>query len=95
MRLEVLLPFQYAEQILQQSEGYRQKVIADSEGKASRFTSIQKEFAKAPFVTKQRIFYETMESVFGDMDKIIIDNDSGQGVLPYLPLPEISKKASN
>ena len=84
-----------AEQILQSAEGYKQKVIADSEGKASRFLSIQSEYAKAPVVTKQRIFYETMESVFGDMDKIIIDNDSGQGVLPYLPLPEISKKASN
>ena len=84
-----------AEQILQSAEGYKQKVIADSEGKAARFLSIQAEYAKAPVVTKQRIFYETMESVFGDMDKIIIDNDSGQGVLPYLPLPEISKKASN
>ena len=84
-----------AEQILQSAEGYKQKVIADSEGKAARFLSIQSEYAKAPVVTKQRIFYETMESVFGDMDKIIIDNDSGQGVLPYLPLPEISKKASN
>ena len=49
-------------------------------------------YTKAPIVTKQRIFYETMEVVFGDMDKIIIDKDSGQGVLPYLPLPEISKK---
>ena len=84
-----------AEQILQSAEGYKQKVIADSEGKAARFLSIQSEYAKAPVVTKQRIFYETMESVFGDMDKIIIDNDSGQGVLPYLPLPEISKKGSN
>ena len=84
-----------AEQILQSAEGYKQKVIADSEGKAARFLSIQSEYAKAPVVTKQRIFYETMESVFGDMEKIIIDNDSGQGVLPYLPLPEISKKASN
>ena len=84
-----------AEEILQNAEGYKQKVIADSEGKAARFLSIQSEYAKAPVVTKQRIFYETMESVFGDMDKIIIDNDSGQGVLPYLPLPEISKKASN
>ena len=84
-----------AEQILQSAEGYKQKVIADSEGKAARFLSIQSEYAKAPVVTKQRIFYETMESVFGDMDKIIIYNDSGQGVLPYLPLPEISKKASN
>ena len=84
-----------AEQILQSAEGYKQKVIADSEGKAARFLSIQSEYAKAPVVTKQRIFYETMESVFGDMDKIIIDNDSGQGVLPYLPLPEISKKTGN
>jgi len=81
-----------AEEILQNAEGYKQKVIADSEGKAARFLSIQSEYAKAPVVTKQRIFYETMETVFGDMDKIIIDKDSGQGVLPYLPLPEISKK---
>ena len=81
-----------AEEILQNAEGYKQKVIADSEGKAARFLSIQSEYAKAPVVTKQRIFYETMESVFGDMDKIIIDKDSGQGVLPYLPLQEIRKK---
>ena len=84
-----------AEEILQNAEGYKQKVIADSEGKAARFLSIQSEYAKAPVVTKQRIFYETMESVFGDMDKIIIDKDSGQGVLPYLPLPEISKKKAD
>ena len=81
-----------AEEILQNAEGYKQKIIADSEGKAARFLSIQSEYAKAPVVTKQRIFYETMESVFGDMDKIIIDQNSGQGVLPYLPLPEINKK---
>ena len=81
-----------AEEILQNAEGYKQKIIADSEGKAARFLSIQSEYAKAPVVTKQRIFYETMESVFGDMDKIIIDKNSGQGVLPYLPLPEINKK---
>ena len=80
-----------AEQILQQAEGYKQKVIADSEGKASRFLSIQSEFAKAPFVTKQRIFYETMEEVFSDMDKVIIDK-AGDSVVPYLPLPELKKK---
>ena len=50
-----------AEQILQSAEGYKQKVIADSEGKAARFLSIQSEYAKAPVVTKQRIFYETMD----------------------------------
>ena len=81
-----------AEQILQQAEGYRQKVIADSEGKAARFLSIQREYAKAPTVTKKRIFYETMEAVFSDMDKVIIDKTSGDSVVPYLPLPELSKK---
>ena len=81
-----------AEQILQQAEGYRQKVIADSEGKAARFLSIQNEYAKAPNVTKKRIFYETMEDVFSDMDKVIIDKSSGDTVVPYLPLPELSKK---
>ena len=82
-----------AEQILQSAEGYRQKVIADSEGKAARFLSIQTEYAKAPQVTKKRIFYETMEDVFSDMDKVIIDKAGGDSVVPYLPLPELSKKS--
>ena len=84
-----------AEQILQSAEGYRQKVIADSEGKAARFLSIQTEYAKAPQVTKKRIFYETMEDVFSDMDKVIIDKAGGDSVVPYLPLPELSKKGQN
>ena len=84
-----------AEQILQSAEGYRQKVIADSEGKAARFLSIQTEYAKAPQVTKKRIFYETMEDVFSDMDKVIIDKAGGDSVVPYLPLPELSKKSQN
>ena len=82
-----------AEQILQSAEGYRQKVIADSEGKAARFLSIQTEYAKAPQETKKRIFYETMEDVFSDMDKVIIDKAGGDSVVPYLPLPELSKKS--
>ena len=65
---------------------------ADSEGKAARFLSIQNEYAKAPNVTKKRIFYETMEEVFSDMDKVIIDKASGNSLVPYLPLPELSKK---
>ena len=69
------------------------KVIADSEGKAARFLSIQTEYAKAPQVTKKRIFYETMEDVFSDMDKVIIDKAGGDSVVPYLPLPELSKKS--
>ena len=49
------------------------------------------QFVKAPSVTKKRIFYETMEDVFSDMDKVIIDKNGGDSVVPYLPLPELKK----
>ena len=84
-----------AEEILQQAEGYKQKVIADAEGIASRFLAVQEEHAKAPDVTRQRIFLETMESVFGDMQKVIVDSQAGSGVIPYLPLPELQKKSED
>ena len=84
-----------AEEILQQAEGYKQKVIADAEGIASRFLAVQEEYAKAPDVTRQRIFLETMESVFGDMQKVIVDSQAGSGVIPYLPLPELQKKSED
>ena len=84
-----------AEEVLQQAEGYKQKVIADAEGIASRFLAVQEEYAKAPDVTRQRIFLETMESVFGDMQKVIVDSQAGSGVIPYLPLPELQKKSED
>ena len=85
-----------AAKIMQAAEAYKQKVVASAEGEASRFISIYNEYAKAKEVTQERMYLETMEKVLADIDKVIIDKNSGSGVVPYLPLPELGKKkASN
>jgi len=81
-----------AERILQNAQGYRDQVIAESKGEADRFLKVYEQYKKAPDVTRRRIFIETMEKVLGDTDKVIIDDKTGPGVVPYLPLPEFSKR---
>ncbi len=81
-----------AERILQAAQGYRDQVIALANGDASRFLQVYEQYKKAPDVTRQRIFIETMEKVLGDTDKVIIDQKAGPGVLPFLPLSEFTKK---
>ena len=81
-----------AAKIMQAAEAYKQRVVAASEGEASRFVSIYNEYAKAKQVTKDRMYLETMEKVLADIEKVIIDKNSGSGVVPYLPLPELGKK---
>ena len=83
-----------AQKILQAAEAYKKEVVAKAEGEASRFISIYSEYAKAKQVTQERMYLETMEKVLADINKVIIDKKSG-GVVPYLPLPELSKKATN
>jgi len=80
-----------AAKILQEAEAYKKKVIAMAEGEASRFLAIYNEYAKAKRVTQERMYLETMERVLADIDKVIIDRKAG-GVVPYLPLPELTKK---
>ena len=80
-----------AAKIMQAAEAYKQRVVAASEGEASRFVSIFNEYDKAKQVTKDRMYLETMEKVLADIDKVIIDKNSGSGVVPYLPLPELGK----
>jgi membrane protease subunit HflK len=84
-----------AAKIMQAAEAYKQRVVAASEGEASRFVSIYNEYAKAKQVTKDRMYLETMEKVLADIDKVIIDKNSGSGVVPYLPLPELGKKKAS
>ena len=83
-----------AEQVLQQAEAYKKEVVAKAEGEASRFLAIYNEYKVAKQVTQERMYLETMEKVLADIDKVIIDKDSGQGVVPYLPLPELKKRGS-
>ena len=81
-----------AERILQAAEGYKQQVIADAQGQASRFTQVLEEYSKAPDVTRQRIYIETMEQVLSQSETIVLDQKGGSGVVPFLPLGELQRK---
>ncbi len=81
-----------AQQMILEAEGYKQEVIARAEGEASRFLAVYNEFKQAKDVTKKRIYLETMEEILQGMNKIIIEGKNSQGVLPYLPLPELKNK---
>lgn len=80
-----------AQRILEEAGAYAARVTAEARGDANRFEQIYAEYAKAPEVTRQRMYLETVESVLGPMNKVIIDEDGGQGVVPYLPLNELNK----
>jgi modulator of FtsH protease HflK len=79
-----------AAKIIQDAEAYREQKIAEAKGQAARFTQIFDEYKKAPLVTRQRMYLETMERVLGGTDKIILDPGSGNNVVPYLPLNELT-----
>jgi membrane protease subunit HflK len=80
-------------QITQAAEAYREQTVAEAKGQASRFGKVYDEYKKAPDVTRQRLYLETMERLFGGTDKIIMDpGQNGQGVVPYLPLPELRNR---
>ena len=81
-----------AEQIIQKAEAYKREVVARSEGDAQRFESVLKSYKNNEDVTKKRIYLETLEGIFQNATKVIIDTKQGSGVLPYLPLPEIRKR---
>ncbi len=78
-----------AARIVQQSEGYKQQVIAEAQGEAARFLSVYEEYKKAPDVTRRRIYIDTMKDILAGTNKVILDNKSSSGVLPYLPLPAL------
>ncbi|MEL6318807.1 MAG: FtsH protease activity modulator HflK, partial [Pseudomonadota bacterium] len=82
-----------AAKLLQEAEGYRARVVAEARGEAARFTAVLTEYRNAPEVTRKRLYLETMERVFGDINKVIIDQQSGggSGVVPYLPLDQLRR----
>lgn len=82
-----------AAQVLEQAEGYRAQVVNEAIGEASRFISVAQEFNNAPEVTQRRLYLETIERTLGNVDKVILDEPGGQGVLPYLPLNEVRRPA--
>jgi membrane protease subunit HflK len=79
---------------LQDSEGYKERVIADAEGEASRFTQLLAVYENAPGVTRERLYIETIESVFKDSSKVLLDA-KGSGNLIYLPLDKLLEQRSS
>jgi len=82
-----------AAKIQQDSEAYREQTVAEAKGQAARFVKVYEEYKKAPEVTRQRIYYETMEKVFNGTEKIIMDPGAATSAVPYLPLPELTRPA--
>ncbi|MBV0892416.1 FtsH protease activity modulator HflK [Paracoccus sp. Z118] len=84
--------------LVEQAEAYRAEAVNNAEGEAARFNSIYTEYAKAPDVTRKRMYLETMERVLGRVDKVILDGvqgENGSGVVPYLPLDQLRRPATD
>lgn len=80
-----------AAQIREAAAAYKSRVVLEAQGEAQRFVSVHEEYAKAPDVTRQRLFLETMEEVLRGSNKVIVGQEAGQGVVPYLPLTELRR----
>ena len=81
-----------ASRLQQEADGYRQRVIANADGEASRFKQVLAEYAKAPAVTRERIYIETMQQILASTSKVMLDYKGG-GNLLYLPLDKLMQQA--
>jgi membrane protease subunit HflK len=85
-----------SQRLLAEAEAYKSQVVSKSEGEAYRFTKILTEYLKAPGVTKERLYRETLEEVLGSTNKVIVDSNSNS--LMYLPIDQLintSRKSSS
>lgn len=81
-----------AAQIQQAAEGYKEQAVAEAKGQSARFLKVYEEYKKAPDVTRERIYLETMERVLGGSEKLVYDGGQGQNIVPYLPLGELTPR---
>src|SRR6056297_2926256 len=77
-----------AARIMEESQGYRDSVIAQAEGEADRFVAVYEEYAKAPEVTRQRLYLQELESLYSTTPKVLLDANSSNNLL-YLPLDRL------
>ncbi len=78
-----------AARLLEEALGYKQRVISAATGDASRFVQVQAEYTKAPEVTRERMYLDTIQQVLSSTSKILIDQEKGGGNLLYLPLDKL------
>ncbi len=82
-----------AGRLQQEAEGYKQRVIASAEGDASRFKQVLTEYSKAPQVTRERLYLDTMQQIFANTSKVYVDSRSNGNML-YLPLDKLMQQAA-
>jgi modulator of FtsH protease HflK len=80
-----------AERRRQDAEAYRAQVVADAEGEADRFTQILAEYQKAPAITRERMYIETLEEILRSSTKVLVDTEGGNNLL-YLPLDQLVQR---
>ncbi|MEN8642076.1 FtsH protease activity modulator HflK [Pseudomonas sichuanensis] len=84
-----------AQRIIEDANGYRDEVIARAKGEADRFTKLVAEYRKAPEVTRQRLYLETMQEVYSNSSKVLVATKDGQNNLLYLPLDKMVESGRN
>ena len=75
---------------MEDASAYKSRIVADAEGEAQRFSQLLESYERAPGVTRQRLYYETMEQVFGNTNKVLVDT-KGTGNMIYLPLDKLTE----
>jgi len=83
-----------AKRVLEEAKGYQARVVADAEGETERFEKLLAEYQKAPEVTRQRLYLDTMQSVMENSSKILVDVKGGNNML-YLPLDKIMQQQAS
>ncbi len=81
-----------AARVLEDARGYRDRVIADAQGEAARFEALLTEYQKAPRVTRDRLYIEAIEEVYGNSAKVLMDAEGG-GNIVYLPLDQLMNRS--
>jgi membrane protease subunit HflK len=74
-----------------QARGYKESVVLEAQGEADRFSAILAEYERAPAVTRERLWLETVEAILPGMQKVIVEEGGAERVLPYLPLGRAEK----
>lgn len=82
-----------AARLREEAEAYRQRVVAQAEGDAQRFRSVLDEYQKAPVVTRERLYIETMQQIYSNVSKVMVDSRNGSNLL-YLPLDRLMQQAA-
>lgn len=82
-----------AERLRQEAEAYKSRVVSQAEGDANRFNQVYAQYEKAPKVTRDRMYVDTMQQIFNNTTKVMVDNKSSNNLL-YLPLDQLAKRAA-